>query len=115
MVPPVCFASLCATIRPDAPTMAESGFPGFEQTAPWVGLLAPAGTPKEAVDKLQASANRLVLALVASALILGSAVIAVFARSTDVAGLALIAIPGAILSLAIVVWLCVGIFRSGRW
>lgn len=70
---------------------------------------------KEAVDKLQASANRLVLALVASALILGSAVIAVFARSTDVAGLALIAIPGAIISLAIVVWLCVGIFRSGRW
>lgn len=37
---------------PDAPTMAESGFPGFEETAPWVGLLAPAGTPKEAVDKL---------------------------------------------------------------
>ncbi|MGO4304095.1 Bug family tripartite tricarboxylate transporter substrate binding protein [Cupriavidus sp. RAF12] len=37
---------------PDAPTMAESGFPGFEETAPWVGLLAPAGTPREAVDKL---------------------------------------------------------------
>lgn len=37
---------------PDTPTMAESGFPGFEETAPWVGLLAPAGTPKEAVDKL---------------------------------------------------------------
>ena len=57
----------------------------------------------------------LVLALVASALILGSAVIAVFANSTDVAGLALIAIPSAILALAIVVWLCIGIFRSGRW
>ena len=70
---------------------------------------------KEAVDKVQASTNRLVLAMVASALILGSAVIAVFARSTDVAGLALIAIPSALLALAIVVWLCIGIFRSGRW
>lgn len=37
---------------PDAPTMAESGFPGFEQTAPWVGLLAPAKTPPDVVAKL---------------------------------------------------------------
>jgi tripartite-type tricarboxylate transporter receptor subunit TctC len=29
---------------PDVPTMGEAGFPGFEDTAPWVGLLAPAGT-----------------------------------------------------------------------
>ncbi len=29
---------------PDTPTMSESGFPGFEETAPWVGLLAPAKT-----------------------------------------------------------------------
>lgn len=29
---------------PDVPTMGESGFPGFEDTAPWVGLLAPTGT-----------------------------------------------------------------------
>ena len=69
----------------------------------------------EAVDKVQASANRLVLALVASALILGSAVIAVFARSTDFAGLSLIAIPGFLIAFAIVAWLCLGIFRSGRW
>ena len=26
---------------PGVPTMAEEGFPGFEDTAPWVGLLAP--------------------------------------------------------------------------
>ncbi len=69
----------------------------------------------EAVDKLQAGANRLVMALVASALILSSAVIAVFARSTGIAGLSLIAIPSAIIALVIVVWLCLGIFRSGRW
>jgi ubiquinone biosynthesis protein len=69
----------------------------------------------EAVDKLQASTNRLVLALVAAALLVGSAIISVFAQSTDVAGLSLIAIPGFLIALAMVAWLCVGIFRSGRW
>ena len=38
-------------LAPDLPTMAESGFPGFE-AVPWFGLLAPAGTPKDIVDKL---------------------------------------------------------------
>jgi tripartite-type tricarboxylate transporter receptor subunit TctC len=37
---------------PSAPTMAESGFPGFEDTAPWVGMLAPAGTPGPIVSRL---------------------------------------------------------------
>jgi ubiquinone biosynthesis protein len=69
----------------------------------------------EAVEKVQASANRLVLALVASALFLGSAVIAVFAHSADFVGLSLLAIPGFIAALIIAAWLCVGIFRSGRW
>jgi tripartite-type tricarboxylate transporter receptor subunit TctC len=32
--------------------MNESGFPGFEETAPWVGLLAPAGTPPAVVNRL---------------------------------------------------------------
>lgn len=40
---------------PGVPTMDASGFPGFEQTAPWVGLLAPANTPKPIIDKLNAS------------------------------------------------------------
>ncbi len=35
----------------DVPTIAESGFPGFEIST-WIGLLAPAGTPKEVVGKL---------------------------------------------------------------
>lgn len=37
---------------PDTPTMAEAGFPGFEETAPWVGLLAPAKTPMMVVNLL---------------------------------------------------------------
>jgi len=38
---------------PDVPTVAESGFPGFE-TAQWYGILAPAATPPELVKKLSA-------------------------------------------------------------
>ncbi|KAF3997016.1 Bug family tripartite tricarboxylate transporter substrate binding protein [Glaciimonas immobilis] len=37
---------------PDAPTMSEVGFPGFEETAPWVGMLAPAKTPPAVVNRL---------------------------------------------------------------
>ena len=37
---------------PDAPTMSEAGFPGFEETAPWVGMLAPAKTPPAVVNRL---------------------------------------------------------------
>ena len=37
---------------PGVPTMAESGLPGFEETAPWVGMLAPAGTPPAVVSRL---------------------------------------------------------------
>jgi tripartite-type tricarboxylate transporter receptor subunit TctC len=36
---------------PDVPTIAESGLAGFE-AAGWMGLLAPAGTPKAVIDKL---------------------------------------------------------------
>jgi tripartite-type tricarboxylate transporter receptor subunit TctC len=36
---------------PELPTMAESGYPGFE-AVPWFGLVAPAGTPKDVLDKL---------------------------------------------------------------
>jgi tripartite-type tricarboxylate transporter receptor subunit TctC len=36
---------------PDVPTVAESGFPGFE-TGSWQGILAPPGTPREIVARL---------------------------------------------------------------
>jgi len=35
------------------PTIAESGLPGFDYNL-WVGLWAPAGTPQEVVDKVNA-------------------------------------------------------------
>jgi tripartite-type tricarboxylate transporter receptor subunit TctC len=38
---------------PDVPTLAESGFAGYEAYV-WMGLLAPKGTPRAVVDKLQA-------------------------------------------------------------
>ena len=37
---------------PGVPTMAESGFPGFEQYTQGLGVVAPAGTPGPVVDKL---------------------------------------------------------------
>ena len=36
---------------PDVPTVAEQGYPGFE-AALWLGVLAPTGTPKPIIDKL---------------------------------------------------------------
>src|SRR5262249_50295856 len=41
---------------PDVPTMAEAGMPDFN-TPLWFGLMAPAGTPRPAIDKLAAAAK----------------------------------------------------------
>ncbi len=43
----------------DLPTMAEAGLPGYE-TYTWNALFAPAGTPKEAIDKLNEAGNKAV-------------------------------------------------------
>jgi len=40
-----------ATAWPGIPTVAESGFPGFEVQS-WAGVLAPAGTPPDIIDRL---------------------------------------------------------------
>ena len=42
---------------PDVPTVAELGYPGFE-AATWSGLVAPAGTPKAIIDRLNTEANK---------------------------------------------------------
>jgi len=43
---------------PEIPTIAESGVPGYEVDS-WFGILAPAGTPKEVVGKLNAEIARI--------------------------------------------------------
>jgi tripartite-type tricarboxylate transporter receptor subunit TctC len=40
---------------PDVPTMAESGYPGFEEYVGPVGFVAPAGTPAPVLEKLSAA------------------------------------------------------------
>jgi tripartite-type tricarboxylate transporter receptor subunit TctC len=42
---------------PDVPTIAESGVPGFEAGG-FLGLVAPAGTPRAAIDALNAAAQK---------------------------------------------------------
>src|SRR5262249_49870615 len=39
---------------PALPTVAESGLPGFD-TRLWIGFLAPAGTPRDVVERLSAA------------------------------------------------------------
>jgi tripartite-type tricarboxylate transporter receptor subunit TctC len=41
---------------PDLPTIAESGLPGYEVTS-WNAVFAPAGTPKEIIDRLNHELN----------------------------------------------------------
>ena len=43
---------------PEVPTVAESGYPGMDVST-WYGLFAPAGTPKDVVDKLHGAVNKL--------------------------------------------------------
>lgn len=42
---------------PDVPTVAEQGYPGFE-VSPWYGFMAPAGTPRPILEKLNAEINK---------------------------------------------------------
>ena len=42
---------------PDIPTIAEAGLPGFEASQ-WYGVLAPAGTPRPIVDRLNAEVRK---------------------------------------------------------
>lgn len=56
---PLAITSLRRTRSlPDVPTLHESGLPGFE-IASRLGLMAPAGTPAEVIDRLAAAASRI--------------------------------------------------------
>jgi tripartite-type tricarboxylate transporter receptor subunit TctC len=45
-----------SSVLPDVPTAEEAGLSGYEATI-WLGLMAPAGTPKPIIDKLNAAIN----------------------------------------------------------
>jgi tripartite-type tricarboxylate transporter receptor subunit TctC len=43
-------------VAPDLPTISEAGLTGFD-TSGWFGLLAPAGTAREVIDRVAAASN----------------------------------------------------------
>lgn len=45
-----------SAVLPSVPTASEAGVPGYDATI-WLGLMAPAGTPKPVIDKLNAAVN----------------------------------------------------------
>jgi tripartite-type tricarboxylate transporter receptor subunit TctC len=45
-------------VLPDVPTLSESGVPGYEATI-WLGIMAPKGTPKAVVDKLNEAISKI--------------------------------------------------------
>ncbi len=59
LVPLAVGSGARAASLPEVPTIAESGYPGFE-TSQWYGLMAPAGTPEAIIKRLQ---SELVVAL----------------------------------------------------
>ena len=48
-----------STVLPDVPTVSEAGVPGYETTI-WLGLMAPKGTPKEIIDRLNAEITKII-------------------------------------------------------
>jgi tripartite-type tricarboxylate transporter receptor subunit TctC len=44
-------------VLPNVPTVAEAGIPGYDATI-WLGVMAPTGTPRPIVDKLNAEINK---------------------------------------------------------
>lgn len=56
--PLAVFASKRSPALPDVPTMHEAGYDGMAFNS-WAGLLAPAGTPKEIVTRLNQEVNRI--------------------------------------------------------
>lgn len=71
---------------------------------------------KEARERREATGNRMVLALLAAALFVASALIGVFAPSGPaLAGIRVVAVPGLLLGAALGAFAFLGVLRSGRW
>ena len=47
-----------SSVTPDVPTVAEAGVPGYESGI-WLGLMAPAATPRPILERLNAEVNRI--------------------------------------------------------
>ena len=50
-----------SAVTPEVPTVSEAGVKGYEATI-WLGLMAPAGTPRPVLDRLSAEVNKIVSA-----------------------------------------------------
>jgi len=48
-----------SAVLPDVPTVSEAGVPGYETTI-WLGLMAPKGTPKEIIDRLNSEITKII-------------------------------------------------------
>ncbi|WP_234680568.1 tripartite tricarboxylate transporter substrate binding protein [Bradyrhizobium monzae] len=48
-----------SAVLPNVPTAGEAGVPGYEATI-WLGLMAPVGTPKPVIEKLNSAVNAMV-------------------------------------------------------
>jgi tripartite-type tricarboxylate transporter receptor subunit TctC len=48
-----------SAVMPNVPTVNEAGVPGYEATI-WLGIMAPKGTPKEIVDRLNAEIEKII-------------------------------------------------------
>lgn len=46
-----------STVTPDVPTIAEGGVKGYETTI-WIGIMAPTGTPRAAIQRLNAEITK---------------------------------------------------------
>ena len=47
-----------STVAPDVPTLDEAGVPGYASGI-WIGLMAPAGTPRPVLERLNAEVNKI--------------------------------------------------------
>jgi tripartite-type tricarboxylate transporter receptor subunit TctC len=47
-----------SSVLPDVPTLQEAGLPGYDATI-WLGLMAPKGTPKAVVDRLNEAVTKI--------------------------------------------------------
>ena len=48
-----------SAVTPEIPTVAEAGVPGYDATI-WLGLMAPAGTPRPILERLSAEVNKVI-------------------------------------------------------